>query len=261
MTGALTVAVFRPDDERLDAAVAALADAGLEPVADPMLAIEPTGAVPVTDGTDADPTDDGADVVIFTSKTGVELVADAGWTPPSDATVAAIGDATATALREAGYEVDVVPEEYSSRGLVEALAPAIERGEVEAIEVARSDHGSDVLLDGLADAGATVHETVLYELRRPAGAGDSTELAAAGDLDGACFTSSLTVEHFLAAAAERGVESAAREGLCSAVVGAIGEPTAATLAEAGIDVDVVPTTADVEVLVADVASAIEARTR
>ncbi|AGN00681.1 uroporphyrinogen-III synthase [Salinarchaeum sp. Harcht-Bsk1] len=250
MTSTPTVAVFRPDDERIDEAVTALTEAGLDPVADPMLAIEPTGAIPRVEA---------ADVVIFTSKTGVELVAEAGWSPPTDATIAAIGDATETALRDAGYEVDLVPEEYSSRGLVDALTSAIERGEVESIEVARSDHGSDVLLDGLAAAGATVQETVLYELRRPADAGESTELAAEGSLDGACFTSSLTVEHFLAAAADRGLEAAARGGLETAVVGAIGEPTAETLRERGIAVDVIPATADVDVLVDDVAAAIEAR--
>jgi uroporphyrinogen-III synthase len=247
MTDRPAVAVFRPDDERLAAAEAALADAGVRPVADPMLAVESTGATPA----------EGADVVVFTSKTGVELVAEADWAPGPDAIVAAIGAATADALRAAGYPVDLVPEEYSSSGLVAALAPRIERGAVASIEVARSDHGSEVLLEGLREAGASVHETVLYELRRPAEAGKSTELAAGGELDGACFTSSLTVEHFLAAAAERGVEADARAGLADAVVGAIGEPTATTLREAGVDVDVVPAAADVDELVADVVAAIE----
>jgi uroporphyrinogen-III synthase len=256
------VAVFRPDDERLDAAETVLAEAGVRPVADPMLAVDPTGATPA----------DGADVVLFTSKTGVELVDDAGWEPGdgsadvgtgsegagADPEIAAIGAATADALRAAGYPVDLVPEEYTSAGLVAALSPRIERGAVESIEVARSDHGSEVLLKGLREAGASVHETVLYELRRPPDAGESTELAAAGELAGACFTSSLTVEHFLAAAAERGIEDAARAGLADAVVGAIGEPTAATLRESGIDVDVVPAAADVDELVTDVVAAIEA---
>jgi len=251
-----TVAVFRPDDERLASAVSELTEAGVEPIGDPMLAVEPTGATP----------ERAADVVIFTSKTGVELVADAGWSPgdaapDSDAnspTIAAIGAATAAALREAGYPVDVVPEEYTSTGLVEALTAAIEPGDAE-IEVARSDHGSDVLLDGLAAAGANVHETVLYELRRPPEAGTSTELAAAGELDGVCFTSSLTVEHFLAAAADRDVEDAARDGLEDAVVGVIGEPTATTAREHGLSVDVVPSMADVDELIGDVVDAVDCR--
>ncbi|MFC7323404.1 uroporphyrinogen-III synthase [Halorubrum rutilum] len=234
------VAVFRPADERIDDAAALLESLGAEPVADPMLAVEPTGAVPAA-----------APWVVLTSKTGVELAAEAGW-EPGDAALAAIGPATAAAAREAGWTVDVVPDEYTSAGLVEALSERVDGGRV---EVARSDHGSDVLLSGLREAGATVNETVLYRLTRPAGAGESAELAAAGELDAAAFTSSLTVTHFLDAAAERGVRDAAVAGLADAVTGAIGAPTAETAAERGIDVDVVPEDADFAALAAAVVEA------
>jgi uroporphyrinogen-III synthase len=226
-------AVFRPGDERIDEAVALLDSLGADPVPDPMLAVEPTGATP-----------EDAPYVVMTSKTGVELVDDEGRTP-GDATLVAIGERTARAMREAGWEVDVVPEEYSSAGLVAALADDVAG---ERVEVARSDHGSDVLTDGLADAGADVHETVLYRLVRPAGSGDSAELAADGDLDAALFTSSLTVEHFLDAAAERGVREAAVDGLNDAIVGAIGDPTRETAESLGIEVDVVPEEATFESL-------------
>ncbi|MFB6119460.1 uroporphyrinogen-III synthase [Halosegnis sp.] len=228
-----TVAVFRPADERLREAVDLLASLGVDPLGDPMLAVAPTGAVPREE----------AAFVIFTSKTGVELVADAGW--PASGTVCAIGDSTAAALRDHGYPVDVVPSEFSSSGLVARLQSEVAGARV---EVARSDHGSDVLLDGLNDAGAYVHETILYELTRPADSGVSAERAATGDLAGAAFTSSLTVEHFLAAAAERGVREAAIAGVNDAVVGCIGEPTRETAEQAGIAVDVVPSEASFEAL-------------
>jgi uroporphyrinogen-III synthase len=64
------VAVFRPDDERIREAVSLLESRGVEPVADPMLAIEETGAVPRVD----------ADVVIFTSTTGAGCLP-AAWSP------------------------------------------------------------------------------------------------------------------------------------------------------------------------------------
>ena len=224
-----TIAVFRPNDERTADAVELLESLGATPVADPMLAVAPTGAVPRTD----------ADHVIFTSKTGVELVAEADWT--SDAAICAIGTSTAESLRRAGYAVDLVPEEFSSAGLVAALREAIPGARV---EVARSDHGSDTLLDGLNSAGAYVHETVLYELTRPAGSGVSAERAANGELDAALFTSSLTVKHFLDAAATRGIRGAAVTGLNDAVVGCIGAPTREAAATAGIEVDVVPNEAD-----------------
>lgn len=228
------VAVFRPDDERVDEAVELLEELGANPVPDPMLAIEPTDAGPRTDG----------DVAVLTSKTGVELAAEAGWDPGAS-TLVAIGPATTEAAEAVGFEVDIVPEEYTSAGLVAALE---DRVEGKRVEVARSDHGSQVLLDGLTAAGAYVHETVLYELVIPAGVGESVDLAAGGDLDAALFTSSLTVEHFLSVASERGIEGEVREGLAEAVVGAIGSPTAETAAAAGLTVDIVPETADFEAL-------------
>ncbi|WP_284010657.1 uroporphyrinogen-III synthase [Haloarcula pelagica] len=230
----LRVAFFRPDDERTEEAVELVESLGADPVPDPMLAVEPTDAAPRSD----------ADYVVLTSKTGAELAAAADW-DPDGATVCAIGDATAAALRAEGYAVDHVPAEFSSAGLVDSLGDAVDGARV---EVARSDHGSAVLTDGLEAAGAYVHETVLYRLVRPESAGESTELAAAGDLDAALFTSSLTVEHFLAAADERGVRAAAIEGLDAATVGVIGEPTRETARAHGITVDVVPDRADFEAL-------------
>lgn len=227
-----TVAVFRPDDERLDSAVALLSELGVDPLPDPMLAVEPTGEQPRTD----------AEYTVLTSKTGAELLAD-GW--DTDGQLCAIGESTAEALREAGYAVDILPEEYTSSGLVAALADEVAGRRV---EVARSDHGSVVLLDGLEAAGAYVHETVLYELRRPPNSGDAAVAAAEGTLDAALFTSSLTVENFLAAAAESDSETAARDGLNETLVAVIGPPTAETAADAGIEVDLVASEADFETL-------------
>ncbi|MFB6236609.1 MAG: uroporphyrinogen-III synthase [Halopenitus sp.] len=235
MSREVRVAVFRPADERLDGAVELLESLGAEPVPDPMLAVEPTSEVP----------ESGADYVILTSKTGVELAADAGWEPAADTTLVAIGPATAEVAREAGWTVDVVPAEYSSSGLVAALRGAIEGATV---EVARSDHGSDVLLDGLREAGADVNETVLYELVTPEESGESVDRAVAGELEAAAFTSSLTVENFLDLAAERGVREEAIAGLNDAVVGVIGEPTRETAESHGIDVDVVPDEATFDAL-------------
>jgi uroporphyrinogen-III synthase len=233
VTSEVRAAVFRPDDDRLTEAVELLASLGATPVPDPMLAVEPTDATPGT-----------AEWTVLTSKTGVELAAASDWSPAGR--LACIGPATADAAREAGWTVDLVPEAYSSAGLVDALADTVEPDA--SVEVARSDHGSAVLLDGLREADIEPTETVLYRLVRPAGAGESAERAAAGELEAALFTSSLTVEHFLDAADERGVREAAVEGLADAVVGCIGEPTAETAREHGIAANVVPEQATFETL-------------
>jgi len=228
------VAVFRPDDDRIETAGETLASLGVEAVPDPMLAVEPTSAVPRSD----------ADYVVLTSTTGVDLAADAGWTPAGQ-TLVAIGPKTADAARDAGFEVDVVPLEYTSQGLVDALADAVDGT---CVEVARSDHGSQVLLDGLVAAGAYVHETVLYRLVRPDGAGVSVDRLLAGDLDAVLFTSSLIVEHFLAAADERADRETLRSALADVTVGCIGPPTRETAETAGIAVDVVPEEATFDAL-------------
>lgn len=241
MTQEVRVAVFRPDDERLDNAVELLDSLGATPVPDPMLAIEPTGTVPAAD----------ADYTIFTSKTGIELAAEAGWSP-AETTLVSIGSGTTAAAEAVGWTVDREPETYSSTGLVELLADEVTGKRV---EVARSDHGSQVLLDGLSEADADWSETVLYKLVRPPESGTSAEMAAGGELEAVAFTSSLTVEHFLDAAAERGLQEAAIDGLNDAVVGVIGEPTRKTAEARGIDVDIVPDEATFETLATTVVEA------
>ena len=238
MSRDVRVAVFRPDDERLAGAVELLDSLGATPVPDPMLAVEPTDEIPPGDG------DTPPDIVVLTSKTGVEILSSSGWSPGS-ATLACIGPKTAAAARDAGWTVDLVPTKYSSAGLVAALD---DDAAGRRVEVARSDHGSDTLLDGLREAGADVHETVLYRLVTPEGSGQSAVMAAGGELDAVCFTSSLTVENFLGAAEERGVGEEVVAGLNRAVVGAIGEPTRGTAEEFGIGVDIVPGSATFEQL-------------
>lgn len=237
------VAFFRPDDGRATMAADLLRSLGADPVPDPLLAVSETGGYPRRD----------ADYLVLTSPTGADIIEKGEW-EPNEATVCAIGQATADALEAIGLPVDVVPEEYSSDGLVSRLEHEVDGARV---EIARSDHGSDRLIDGLEAAGAYVHETVLYELVRPQGAGTSTMLAAEGDLDAALFTSSLTVQHFLEAAEDRGIAEATVDGLAESVVGVIGEPTRETARQAGLTVDVVPARADFAMLARDVMEQIQ----
>lgn len=226
------IAAFRPDDGRAAAAGELLTRLGADPVIDPMVRLAPTGALPSATG----------DFVVLTSPAAAEILAEAEWRS-EDVTVCAIGSRTAAALRETGITVDIVPAEYTSSGLVETLSGLVDGQHV---EVARSDHGSPVLLEGLREAGATVTETILYELRRPEGAGESAMLLAEGDLDAVLFTSALTVEHFLKSADEREIGADVREQLATVVVGAIGAPTRRAAEKRDIAVDVVPETVSFE---------------
>lgn len=230
------VAFFRPADEREARAVEAVRERGMKPLSDPLLETRPTGASPRTD----------ADYVVLTSVTGVGIAAET--VRGTEAVVCAVGPKTADALCEEDVEVNIVPEEYTSAGLVDALEGRVEGTRV---EVARSDHGSDELLDGLNDASAYVHETVLYEIVRPEGGGERTAKALADRaLDAVLFTSSLTVEHLVEALEETGVGVDALEDVLVCV---IGEPTRRTAERAGVAVDAVAEEETFESLVEDVA--------
>lgn len=240
MSQQVRAAVFRPDDGRIDDAAELLESLGATPVPDAMLEIVPTGKRPPD-----------ADFVVLTASTGVGILREAGWAP-GEAKLCCIGPSTADAAREAGWEVDRVPDEYNSAGMVTALTDDVAG---KSVVVARSDHGSATLLDGLREAGADVTETVLYELRRPENSGNSAEMAAEGSLEAVLFTSSRTVTGFLEAAEERGIRDEAVTGLSDAVVGAIAEGPAETARDAGIAVDIVPETADFDLLAAEVVEA------
>jgi len=194
-----------------------------------MLTIRPTGATPVA-----------ADYCIFTSRTGVQIAIEQGWYP-SSATVCAVGQQTASALRDYGVPVDFVPSMFTSRGLVGELAAEVDGSTV---EIARSAHGSDVLIQGLEAAGGDIHETQLYRLDRPTSAGRSVSLATDGQLDGILFTSPRTVDHFCEIAAEQDGVSALKQGVTKTCIGAIGPPTARAIREHGITVDVIPDTVE-----------------
>ncbi|WP_277543575.1 uroporphyrinogen-III synthase [Haloarcula laminariae] len=236
------VAVLRPDDARIDEAIRYLQSLGVSPAADPMLTICSTGHRPRQ-----------ADYCIFTSKTGVELAVEHGWQPDGGA-VCAVGRQTATALRNRGYTVDVLPSTFTSTGLVEELSDAVEGATV---EIARSAHGSDVLIRGLEEAGADVHETHLYRLERPSTAGRSISLAVEGELDGILFTSPKTVDHFFDIAAEQDRTSILQQKLEQTIVGAIGTPTERALLTKAVAVDIKPGTVGFERLAENVVQGID----
>jgi len=219
------VAVLRPDDNRIVEAARYLQSLGVLPVEDPMLTVCPTGQNPRR-----------ADYCIFTSKTGVELAVNQGWYPDGE-TVCAIGRQTATALRERGYSVDVIPSTFTSSGLVEELSDNVDG---QSIEIARSAHGSGVLIKELEEAGASIHETPLYRLERPGTAGKSVSLAVEGELDGILYSSPKSVRHFFDIAAERDSTSVLQRELEQTIIGAIGTPTEQALHAEDIAVDVKP---------------------
>ncbi len=174
---------------RPEADAARLADRlralGAVPVVAPAIRIEFTDP-PELDRALSDLT--GYQWVVFTSRNGVEAVfrRTGSLAGPK---VAAIGPATAEALREHGVAPDLVPAEYIAEAILDAL------GEVSGLRflLPRADIAREALADGLRGRGAVVHEIAAY---RTSPVADRS--APLGPVDAVTFTSSSTVRGFLA---------------------------------------------------------------
>jgi uroporphyrinogen III methyltransferase/synthase len=179
--------------------------------------------------------------VVFTSTNAVLMVdrrlaaLGLGWPVLGGRRVAAIGPATADALREHGVRVDVVPAEYRAEGLVSRLRAVL--GGSDRVLLPRAAQTRDVLVTELRALGAQVTEVAAYATRKvEGGAARLAEALAAGAIDAVTFTSSSTARNF----AEAFTEDERRAWRGRVAVASIGPITAGTAAEYGLTTDIMP---------------------
>ncbi|MBP5203808.1 MAG: uroporphyrinogen-III synthase [Candidatus Methanomethylophilaceae archaeon] len=154
--------------------------------------------------------------------------------------VVSIGPHTSDVLRKHGVTAGMMPQDdYSSYGVVDMLSGLVSGRRVMLV---RSDSGSDVLVQGLEEAGA---EVLVFQSYRLEEAGETPELLKifdaleAGDLDAMAFTSPMSASVFIERMRERfGVR--ADSILDSAAIAAIGRPTSLRLEELGHPPRIVP---------------------
>jgi uroporphyrinogen-III synthase len=142
--------------------------------------------------------------------------------------IAAVGSATAQALREMDLEIAVTPREYVAESLVEALG---ERVRGQRVLLARAAAARDVIPDVLRGRGATVEMVDAYRTVVPqeSVAQIRTILGSVHRIpDAATFTSSSTVTNFLHLLREAGVTAPKTMRAIS-----IGPVTSQTLREHG----------------------------
>lgn len=106
--------------------------------------------------------------------------------------IAAIGQATAEAARQAGLHVTLTPESYVAESLVAALATRI-RGKH--VLLARAAIARDIIPDALRNIGATVNVVDAYQNAIPAAAPEQLRAALVSGIDAATFTSSSSASH------------------------------------------------------------------
>ena len=168
------------------------------------------------------------DWLIFTSANGVDKFFERLKTFRLDARalanakVAAIGSATAEKLSTHGIFADLVPAEFRAEGLIDALKNSVAGKK---ILLARAETARDILPVELEKSGAEVTVAAAYKTVPAA------ENNLDGDFDMVTFTSSSTVENFIAAAG--------REILSKVKTAAIGPITAQTLEKFGVEADVI----------------------
>ncbi len=180
--------------------------------------------------------------VIFTSVNGVEMVrqrlgsAMHGSDALGSCRLAAIGPATADALRAWGLAPEVVPSEYVAEQLAAHLRPLIRPSD--RVLLLRAADARDVLTRELEAMGARVDEIAVYRTRA------ATDTAAAlrdalhrHAVDVMTFTSSSTVRNFAALWGRDDLHILMR-GVTVACIGPITRRTASAL---GLTTNVMPT--------------------
>ena len=187
---------------------------------------------------------------LFTSRNAVEAVfrrveGEGRQRPRVRARVAAIGEATARALRDRGVEPNLVPDSYTTSALSAAMPKGTGR-----VLLARADIAPEGLEGALAGKGWTPVRVDAYSTRFPATMPAAARRALeGGQVDVVTFTSASTVEGFARLAGEaRGAK-----------VVCIGPVTALAAEAAGLHVDAVAHPHTIEGLVSAVDGAVGRR--
>ncbi len=155
-------------------------------------------------------------LAVFVSANAVEMglaVARSIAPWPERTRVAGIGDATARALREAGFDEVLFPRErHDSEGLL--AMPELRAVKGESIVVFRGEGGREHLRDVLESRGARVRYVECYRRARPRA--DASALVAAwerGEVHAVSALSAQTLENFLAMLGDGAPALAARASL------------------------------------------------
>lgn len=173
------------------------------------------------------------DWLIFTSVNGVRFFLDRLDRSAVDlrtlrARICAIGPATARAIEQLHLKVDLIGKEYVAEGLLEAFRPYDLAGA--RVLLPRAAVARDLVPDELARQGARVDVVAAYRTVLPESAAATAAAIFGADRkpDWITFTSSSTVQNFVAAAG--------REALEGVKVVSIGPVTTATARNLGIEV-------------------------
>jgi uroporphyrinogen III methyltransferase/synthase len=222
-----------------------LAGKGAEPVELPAIAITPARDEALTQAVAGL---DNFDWVLFTSVNGAASVFDELARQQKDARafggahVGAIGPATAAALAERGIVADLVPEIFTTEGVIAALQDLDIAGKK--FLLPRADIADERLAGAIRQHGGAVTEVSAYRTTPETGqVAEAGRLLREGQIDAVTFTSSSTVTNLVKALDGK------VDALDGVVVASIGPKTTETALAAGLDVTVTAAQATIPGLV------------
>jgi len=158
------------------------------------------------------------------------------------ACVIAVGPKTAEAMQQYKVRIDIVPEKYSSEGLLEALKSTDLKGKK--ICIPRTSNATPTLANQLRERGADVEEIYVYESGLPINEELKTKFYTDlidGHINAILFGSSLSAKNIFKMLSEKAPITTLRQTIAQQVtIIAIGPTTAQALRELGIKVDVIP---------------------
>ena len=218
----------RPEG-RTSALVTLLSAEGAVAQAIPMIGIQPPLDLAALDGAAMALSAGEYDWVGFTSVNAVNAVLRRAEklalhpVIPADTRVAAVGPATAAALRKAGLPVDLTPEHGGSAAALASIWPAARTGE--SVLLPQSEIAARTLSDGLRAKGFAVETVVAYRtLPVPLAASVAADLAN-GEFEAVLLTSPSTVDALAVTSIAAGT-----------AIGVIGPSTAAAADAAGLPI-------------------------
>jgi len=183
------------------------------------------------------------DWLVFMSPTGVDAFFDMLKSHSSilpsalgQIRIMAVGPKTSTALRHHGIQDVVVPEKYSSAGIVNHLSRLEVKGQ--RVVLVRSSAADDRLATSVTSKGASVETMTIYQSVTPENRESLVDFVARlekGQFQAILFTSAASASNLFSMAEHEIPVSQLIHLLRSLIVGAIGPATAERLRELGID--------------------------
>ena len=199
--------------------------------------------------------DEQVDFLIFTSVNSVKILMD--YLKPDlefckkieKITIIAIGPKTKKELERYKIKVNIVPESYSSEGIIEKVKKIDIRNKI--VIVPRSREGNEYLVEELDSLGAKVTEIPIYECIAPS---DNSRISVfikdliEKKIDAITFTSPSTAQYLFKLSAKFISNGDLRKLLNGIVVVAIGPTTNGALEELGINTDLMPSKYTIEAM-------------